>query len=71
MWMAGGGVKPGTVYGATDEVGLYAVETKPHPRHPRTILALLGLDHEALTFQQRPRRTPHHHQRQRDKDIIA
>ena len=30
MWMAGGGVKRGTVYGATDEIGLYAVENKAH-----------------------------------------
>jgi hypothetical protein len=52
MWMAGGGVKPGTTYGATDEVGLYAVENKAHIHDIHaTILALLGLDHEALTFQ--------------------
>jgi Protein of unknown function (DUF1501) len=52
MWMAGGGIKPGTVYGATDEVGLYAVENKAHIHDIHaTILALLGLDHEALTFQ--------------------
>jgi hypothetical protein len=52
MWMAGGGVKPGIVYGATDEIGLYAVD---HPAHIHdvhaTILALLGLDHEQLTVQ--------------------
>jgi hypothetical protein len=52
MWMAGGGIKPGTVYGATDEVGLYAVENKAHIHDIHaTILALLGLDHESLTFQ--------------------
>jgi hypothetical protein len=52
MWMAGGGIKPGTVYGATDEVGLYAVEKKAHIHDIHaTALALLGLDHEQLTFQ--------------------
>ncbi len=51
MWMAGGGVKGGTVYGATDEFGFKAVE-KPvhvHDLHA-TILALLGFDHERLTY---------------------
>ena len=52
MWMAGGGVKPGVVYGATDEIGLYAVENKAHTHDIHaTILALLGIDHESLTFQ--------------------
>lgn len=52
MWMAGGGVKGGTVYGATDEIGLYAVEKKAHVHDIHaTVLALLGLNHEALTFQ--------------------
>ncbi len=51
MWMAGGGIKPGTVYGATDEIGLYAVENKAHIHDIHaTILSLLGLDHESLTF---------------------
>ncbi|HKQ39340.1 MAG TPA: DUF1501 domain-containing protein [Verrucomicrobiae bacterium] len=51
MWLAGGGVKGGQVYGATDEFGYKAVE-KPvhiHDLHA-TILALLGFDHEKLTF---------------------
>jgi uncharacterized protein (DUF1501 family) len=51
MWMAGGGVRGGTVYGATDEFGFKAVE-KPvhvHDLHA-TILALLGFDHEKLTY---------------------
>jgi Protein of unknown function (DUF1501) len=51
MWMAGGGVKGGMVHGATDELGLKAVE-KPvhiHDLHA-TILHLLGLDHEKLTY---------------------
>ncbi|MGQ0636568.1 MAG: DUF1501 domain-containing protein [Planctomycetaceae bacterium] len=51
MWLAGGGVKGGYVHGATDEFGFKAVE-KPvhvHDLHA-TILQLLGLDHEKLTF---------------------
>jgi hypothetical protein len=51
MWMAGGGVKGGMNYGATDEYGHEAV-TDPmhiHDLHA-TILALLGLDHEKLTY---------------------
>jgi hypothetical protein len=51
MWMAGGGVRGGMVHGATDEFGFKAVE-KPvhvHDLHA-TILALLGFDHERLTF---------------------
>lgn len=50
-WMAGGGVKGGMVYGATDEFGFQAVE-KPmhvHDLHA-TILHLLGFDHKKLTF---------------------
>jgi hypothetical protein len=51
MWMCGGGVKGGMRYGATDEMGEHAVEGKmgTHDLHA-TILHLLGLDHEALTF---------------------
>lgn len=51
MWMAGGGVKGGFRYGATDETGREAVEGKmgTHDLHA-TILHLLGLDHEQLTF---------------------
>ena len=51
MWMAGGGVKGGTRYGATDELGVNAVEgiIDTHDLHA-TILHLLGLDHEGLTF---------------------
>ena len=51
IWMAGGGVKGGLTYGATDELGYQAVE-KPvhiHDWHA-TILHLLGLDHKKLTF---------------------
>jgi hypothetical protein len=51
MWLAGGGVKGGQAIGATDEFGLRAVEDKisVHDFHA-TILHLLGLDHEQLTF---------------------
>jgi hypothetical protein len=50
-WMAGGGVRGGQVYGATDEIGLRAVEGKAHVHDLHaTILALLGMDHEKLTY---------------------
>ena len=51
MWMAGGGVKAGHVHGATDEFGFRAVEGRVgvHDLHA-TILHLLGLDHEKLTY---------------------
>ena len=51
IWMAGGGVKPGMVYGRTDEFGYKAIENKVeiHDLHA-TILHLLGFDHEQLTF---------------------
>jgi hypothetical protein len=51
LWLAGGGVKGGTVYGATDEFGYKAVE-KPvhvHDLHA-TVLHLMGFDHEKLTY---------------------
>ncbi len=51
VWMAGGGVKPGFRYGATDDYGWYAAENKVHIHDLHaTLLALLGLDHEKLTF---------------------
>lgn len=51
MWMAGGGAKPGIAYGATDDVGWKAIEN-PVPWHDfhATVLHMLGLDHERLTF---------------------
>ena len=50
MWLAGGGVKRGFKYGATDEFGYYAAENKMHIHDVHaTILHLLGLDHESLT----------------------
>ncbi len=51
MWMAGGGVKPGIVHGATDEYGYFAVENKVHMNDLHaTMLHLLGLDHKRLTY---------------------
>jgi uncharacterized protein DUF1501 len=51
MWLAGGGIKGGTTYGATDEFGSAAVENKVHPHDMHaTILALLGFDHTKLTY---------------------
>jgi hypothetical protein len=50
-WMAGGGVKGGTTYGSTDEFGARAVENKVHIHDLHaTTLALLGFDHEKLTY---------------------
>jgi len=51
VWFAGGGVKGGVTHGATDAIGLRAVENKVHVHDLHaTILHLLGLDHELLTF---------------------
>lgn len=51
MWLAGGGVKGGLRYGATDETGYEAVENKMHHHDLHaTMLHLLGLDHEKLTY---------------------
>jgi hypothetical protein len=51
MWMAGGGVKPGFHYGATDDYGYFAVHQKMHIHDLHaTILHLMGLDHERLTY---------------------
>ena len=51
MFMAGGGVKPGITYGATDEFGYHAVEDRMHIHDfHATILHLMGLDHERLTY---------------------
>jgi hypothetical protein len=52
-WMAGGGVKGGTTYGATDDLGLSAVENRVSvPAWHATILHLLGLHHDQLVFEQ-------------------
>jgi len=51
MWLAGGGIKPGITYGATDELGFHVVENPVHVHDLQaTILNQLGLDHERLTF---------------------
>ena len=51
VWLAGGGVRPGLIYGSTDEFGQYAIENKVHMHDLHaTILHLLGMDHERLTF---------------------
>lgn len=51
MWLAGGGIKGGTVYGATDEFGFEAVENPvtAHDLHA-TISSLLGFNHEDFTY---------------------
>lgn len=51
MFLVGAGVKPGFTYGATDEYGIQAVEGRMHTTDLHaTLLALLGLDHEQLTY---------------------
>jgi hypothetical protein len=51
MWLAGGGVKGGIVHGATDELGIDAVEGRVHAHDLHaTVLHLMGIDHEKLTF---------------------
>ncbi|MBL9190477.1 MAG: DUF1501 domain-containing protein [Opitutaceae bacterium] len=51
IWLAGGGVKPGVTYGATDDMGYHLAENPVHVHDLNaTILHLLGLDHERLTF---------------------
>jgi hypothetical protein len=51
MWLAGGGVKGGLTYGATDDFGFRAVENRVHVHDLHaTVLHLLGLDHERLTY---------------------
>jgi hypothetical protein len=51
MWMAGGGIKGGLTHGATDEIGYHAVEKSVHVNDLHaTMLHLLGIDHERLTY---------------------
>ncbi|MEM9018295.1 MAG: DUF1501 domain-containing protein, partial [Verrucomicrobiota bacterium] len=51
VWMAGAGVKGGRAYGSTDDYGYYAQSGKMHVHDLHaTILHLLGIDHERLTF---------------------
>ena len=56
-WMAGGGVKPGVTYGSTDEFGYNVAEDGVHVHDfNATILHLMGIDHERLTFKYQGRR---------------
>jgi hypothetical protein len=51
IWLAGGGIKPGQTIGQTDELGYYGVEDRVHVHDLHaTLLHLLGLDHEQLTY---------------------
>jgi hypothetical protein len=51
MWIAGGGIKPGLTYGKTDDLGFNIVENPVHVHDLQaTLLHLLGLDHERLTY---------------------
>jgi hypothetical protein len=51
MWMAGGGIRGGKVIGSTDEIGLRAIESPVHVHDLHaTMLSLMGLDHEKLTY---------------------
>ncbi|RMG16036.1 MAG: DUF1501 domain-containing protein [Bacteroidetes bacterium] len=57
IWMAGGGVRPGMVYGETDEFGYNIVENPVHVNDfHATVLHLMGLDHEQLTYKHLGRR---------------
>ena len=57
MWMAGGGVKPGTTYGKTDEYGYNIAEDRVHVHDLQaTMMHLLGIDHERLTYRHQGRR---------------
>ncbi len=52
MFLVGAGVKPGYTYGASDEYGVHAVEGRMHTNDLHaTLLALMGLDHEQLTYE--------------------
>ena len=51
MWMAGGGVRGGAIVGATDEIGMKAIDDRAHVNDIHaTILHLMGLDHKQLTY---------------------
>ncbi|MEO0531221.1 MAG: DUF1501 domain-containing protein [Planctomycetota bacterium] len=57
LWMAGGGIKPGTVYGSTDEFGYNVAENPVHVHDfQATLLHQLGIDHERLTYRFQGRR---------------
>ena len=56
MWMAGGGIQGGRTYGATDDLGLYAVQDRLHVHDLHaTILHLIGIDHTRLVYQHKGR----------------
>tara|TARA_R110002096_G_scaffold147220_11_gene306948 strand:- start:26430 stop:27905 length:1476 start_codon:yes stop_codon:yes gene_type:complete len=56
-WMAGGGIKPGITYGASDDLGMNAIKNPVHVHDfQATILHLLGIDHEQLTYRFQGRR---------------
>jgi hypothetical protein len=51
IWMAGGGIKPGLTYGASDDLGINAAENPVHVHDfQATVLHLLGIQHERLTY---------------------
>ena len=57
VWMAGGGTKPGTNYGQTDELGFNVIEDPVHVHDLQaTIMHLMGIDHERLTYRFQGRR---------------
>ena len=57
LWMAGGGVKPGVTYGASDELGMNPTENPVHVHDfQATLLHLLGIDHEQFTYKFQGRR---------------
>ena len=57
IWMAGGGIKPGLVYGETDEFGYNSIENPVHVHDfQATLFHLLGIDHERLTYKYQGRR---------------
>ena len=57
IWLAGGGIRPGMTWGATDEFGMNAIENRVHVHDfQATLLHLLGIDHERLTFKFQGRR---------------
>ena len=57
MWMAGGGIKGGTTYGASDDFAYNPAENPVHVHDfQATVLHLLGIDHERLTYKFQGRR---------------
>ena len=57
IWMAGGGVKPGITYGASDALGVNVAENSMHVHDfQATLMHLLGIDHERFTFKFQGRR---------------